>query len=344
MAQTSPTTFVTVDGWMTSIPEAAFQRYLHPPPRPFTYLTQLLTDAANWKPWVFWIGGGGLLALGLTLLFRYAAVLGFPAAGAGAVCVAFGLNLLVSYLGMLAQAVHNFRTAPLGTGVIRGLKPAPPWPDLSWASAQQPDGTFIDVITQTAGTAKLLEEHGRCEVLFLKRGRQPSGGAEVGTVLAARIIEAWQAHAQAEGQGVRTVPSGEPAQPQRSPFPTFIMAGGILLILGGAALAGLFGVARFWGRPVQAIDLFIGLAGLVFVGSGIGLILGRQPGALGVSSFAGGIGTPALALGGVLTGLPGRALDAALFTSIGLVLLTGSVLLFAGRSSYLDWRAGQARS
>jgi uncharacterized repeat protein (TIGR04138 family) len=189
MARTSDEQPVTLAGWTTTIPRGMLLFYLHPIPRPYSYLTQLKIDARSYKPWLFWIGGGGLTA------HRFYSLDGQPGAGVlGGVSsrqawinIEFGVALLLFWLRCFFQAVHCTRTAPLEVGLIRTLKFLPPWPDLSSAEAIQADGTVVEVTVSRAIVDGLLEDHGECEVLFYKRPRRWRAKSDTGFAFAARV-------------------------------------------------------------------------------------------------------------------------------------------------------------
>jgi uncharacterized repeat protein (TIGR04138 family) len=179
---------VTLAGWTTTLSQPAFLMYLHPLPRPYSYLAQLIADAQAYKPWLFWIGGGGLIAHGAYSLFSQGrgGVIPVFSPWQSWINIIFGTYLLLSWLRGFIQAVHWTRTAPLDVGVIKTLKPLPPWPDLALADALQADGTSVEVTVFRAFVAGLLKEYGQCEVLFYKRPH-PRGAADTGFVIAARM-------------------------------------------------------------------------------------------------------------------------------------------------------------
>jgi hypothetical protein len=185
---TSKLNFVTVAGWTTPYTEATLDLYLQPTPRPFSYGMQLRADARAYKPWLFWIGGGGLIVLGLALLYwpRPAGEAGGTLSWLGWPSILFGGLVLAAYFRMFLQAVHWTRTAPLGVGVVRTLQSLPPWPDLALAEAVDVGGAVIEVTVARAVVVGLLEVHGECEILFYKRPRPRGAKCDTGVGIAAR--------------------------------------------------------------------------------------------------------------------------------------------------------------
>jgi uncharacterized repeat protein (TIGR04138 family) len=186
---------LTLGEWTAAQSASTFHLYTHPTPRPYSYFNQLVGDARNYKAWLFWIGGGGLIAYGLYSLSPQ-----FSGGGAdGAlfrqpwITIILGALLLLVWLRGFLQAVHWTKTAPLRSGVIRELRSIPPWPDLSCVDARQSDGTLVEVTILTAVVTKLLQDHGECEVLYYLRPPPRGGGAETGFGFAARSVpEGWE--------------------------------------------------------------------------------------------------------------------------------------------------------
>src|SRR5688572_5465679 len=101
MERSSHVQRATVAGWTTTFPEGMLLLFLHPIPRPYSHFTQLRLDACGYKPWLFWIGGGGLIAVGLTLLYWQPP--GREPEGAfrfAPQCIVFGVLVLLHWLRM----------------------------------------------------------------------------------------------------------------------------------------------------------------------------------------------------------------------------------------------------
>jgi uncharacterized repeat protein (TIGR04138 family) len=155
----------TLAGWTTIIQKEMLLLYLHPLPRPFSYRTQLRIDARAYKPWLIWLLGGGLIALGAYSLRQPKE--GFLTFGWSTISA--GAGLLFLWLSGFLTTVRWTRNAPLEVGLIQSVKTMIPFPDMVTADAIEADGTVVEVTTFRVIVDRLLSEHGECEVLYYKR-------------------------------------------------------------------------------------------------------------------------------------------------------------------------------
>lgn len=101
----------TPEGWV--VDDLEFFRLVmgHPPPRPYSYLTQLKDDARAWRPWAFWIAGAAALALAVITGQWW--------------LMAVGVWVLAIWFWMFRNLVRQVRNCQVVIGVIETLAPHP---------------------------------------------------------------------------------------------------------------------------------------------------------------------------------------------------------------------------
>ncbi len=181
----------TVAGWTTPMPAPTLLRYLHPIPRPYGYWAQLQVDARNYKPWLYWIGGVGLIAFGISWLWTHypGRESRWPGPFIALASIVIGAKILLTWFRAISSVVQWARTEPLNVGVIRAVTTHPYWRDLAFADAEQADGQRVNVVIQAMRFVEgLLDVYGECEVLFQRRPWSWEK-AESGIAIAARVVQ-----------------------------------------------------------------------------------------------------------------------------------------------------------
>jgi hypothetical protein len=135
-----------------------------------------------------------------------------------------------------------------------------------------------------------------------------------------------------------------PRAAPRTPFPVFILVGGILWIQVGAIYVTIFGASRFLGAPFKWTDFWILLGAILFTKDGIQLIRGKAGDPLWDGRIAVLIGACSLVQGWFDAGTPGNLFLAVFNILFGLMFLTPGILVLLGRKAYLAWVTEKAEA
>ena len=99
------------DGWISRYTESTFRLFIdHPPPRPYSYLTQLKGEVQSGYTITCWVVGVGLIVAGW---FTYWLV------------VVLGLLPIAFWLFAYLHGMHSIRNSVVARGIIKILKPHP---------------------------------------------------------------------------------------------------------------------------------------------------------------------------------------------------------------------------
>lgn len=123
------------------------------------------------------------------------------------------------------------------------------------------------------------------------------------------------------------------------PFPTALIVAGILWLLVGAAMAGLFGYRLARQLPIRWYDYLPLVGGLIFLKDGVQLIRGRldDPGFDGWCSVA--FGLLAIGAAGVAYARTGNIVALYGAAALSPALLVSGGLVLTARTRYQLWQA-----
>ncbi len=143
----------TPEGWATDdLP--SFRLIMdHPPPRAYSYLTQLKIDALAWKPWAFWLGGVAFLVLAVIVKQWWLIVV--------------GLFVLNAWFTMFRSVVRQMRDCPVAIGIVKALAPHPLLRGSATAQALVADGKEIPVVLSSPLAGVVRTWQGPVEVAIL---------------------------------------------------------------------------------------------------------------------------------------------------------------------------------
>ena len=144
----------TSDGWAITWREMFEYLVNHEPPRPSRFWRQMAIDARSLLPWLFWIAGLSLVAVG----FHYT----MPG------IAFFGVMIFVLYVRLVRRQWQSWRNEIVQRGIIHepALKPHPIYANHGIAEARLPSGEIIRVAVYRQLVEPILAAGQPAEVLF----------------------------------------------------------------------------------------------------------------------------------------------------------------------------------
>jgi hypothetical protein len=367
---------VTAGGWTVEDVETFRMVTDHRPPRPHIYRKLFRSDARDWKVIALWVSGVVFSAGGVAAH----RCLSLPI---GALLLFVGVFCIVFWFASYWRVARDLRHGQTVVGVVEALEPYPLFRDYSTAKALTAVGGKVSLVLLprlTRLVKEILAAGGRAEVFFVhsrwsefslvlaarpvheELGDGPvspehqgsiRGRFRGGSAMADPSDETGFADARADSES-RTVPGRHLEAPlddediaqrvvRRTGFPGFILAAGVLWILGGTAYIALFVASRLLGTPFQWSDLWLILGAAFFIKDGVQLIRGRRRDPLVESLLTIVIGLCFFSQADYQVNRPDDILALAIPVFLGSIFLIPGALALLGRNDYLAWKEGQAK-